>query len=113
MGNDVRIANDGIEAVEAAAEFKPDVALLDIGMPRMNGYDAARHIRKQSNGREVVLVALTGWGQEEDKRLSVEAGFDHHIVKPLELKLLQNLLERVSPQASDEPAPKQKDSPTA
>jgi PAS domain S-box-containing protein len=105
MGNDVRIANDGVEAVEAAAEFKPDVALLDIGMPRMNGYDAARQIRKQSSGRGVVLVALTGWGQEEDKRLSVEAGFDHHIVKPLELKLLQTLLERVSPRSSAEPAP--------
>ena len=64
MGNEVRTAHDGVEAVEAAAAFRPDVILLDIGMPRMNGYDACRRIREQPWGRGIVIVALTGWGQE-------------------------------------------------
>jgi PAS domain S-box-containing protein len=84
MGNNVRTAHDGEEAVRAAAEFRPHVALLDIGMPKMNGYDAARAIRQQPWGHNVVLVAVTGWGQDEDKRRSKEAGFDHHLVKPVD-----------------------------
>jgi PAS domain S-box-containing protein len=84
IGNNVRTAHDGEEAVRAAGEFRPHVALLDIGMPKMNGYDAARAIRQQPWGHNVVLVAVTGWGQDEDKRRSKEAGFDHHLVKPVD-----------------------------
>ncbi len=92
MGNEVRTAHDGVEAVEAAAAFRPDVILLDIGMPRMNGYDACRRIREQPWGRGIAIAALTGWGQEEDKRQSREAGFDHHLVKPVEPAALEKLL---------------------
>jgi signal transduction histidine kinase/CheY-like chemotaxis protein len=91
-GNTVRTAYDGEEAVAAAAEFKPDVVLLDIGMPKVNGYEAAEHLRRQRGGDSVVLIALTGWGQEDDKQRSKEAGFDHHMVKPVEPKALLQLL---------------------
>ena len=73
-GHETHTAFDGLEAVEAAATFKPDVVLLDIGLPKLNGYEAARRIRERRG--DVVLVALTGWGQEEDRRRSAEAGFD-------------------------------------
>ncbi|HKS41023.1 MAG TPA: ATP-binding protein, partial [Blastocatellia bacterium] len=92
MGNDVRTAHDGFEAIEVAEAFRPELILLDIGMPRLNGYDACRQIREQSWGKDVVMVALTGWGQDEDKRLSREAGFDHHLVKPIEPEALEKLL---------------------
>jgi signal transduction histidine kinase/CheY-like chemotaxis protein len=96
LGNDVRTANDGQQAVEAVEAFNPDVVILDIGMPRLNGYEAARRIRGQSWGRGILLVAITGWGQDEDKRRTREAGFDHHLVKPVEFAALQRLLaERV------------------
>jgi CheY-like chemotaxis protein/two-component sensor histidine kinase len=91
MGNDVHTAHDGLEAVGAAAVFQPDVVLLDIGLPKLNGYEAGRRIREQQ-GKGVVLIALTGWGQEEDRRRSKEAGFDHHLTKPVELDALQKLL---------------------
>jgi DNA-binding response OmpR family regulator len=81
-----------VTAVEAAGEFRPNVVLLDIGLPRMNGYDAARKIREHSWGEGMVLVALTGWGQEEDRRRSREAGFDHHMIKPVDPDLLLRLL---------------------
>ncbi|HEX5273035.1 MAG TPA: ATP-binding protein, partial [Gemmataceae bacterium] len=95
MGHEVRTAHDGHAAVEAAEAFRPDVVLLDIGMPRMNGYDACRAIRERPWGKDVVLVALTGWGQEEDKRRSQEAGFDRHLVKPVEPAALEKLLADV------------------
>jgi signal transduction histidine kinase len=92
MGNEVRTARDGREAVDVAATFRPDVILLDIGMPIMNGYDACRRIREQPWGKSMLIVALTGWGQDEDKRQSREAGFDHHLVKPVEPAVLEELL---------------------
>lgn len=92
QGSEVRTAYDGLEAVEAAAAFEPDVILSDIGMPRMDGYEAAQQIRQQCRGRKVVLVAMTGWGQEEDRRRSIEAGFDLHLVKPVDLAELERLL---------------------
>jgi len=92
QGSEVRTAYDGLEAIEAAAAFQPDVVLSDIGMPRLNGYDAAQRIREQCRGRKVVLVAMTGWGQEEDKRRSTAAGYDVHLVKPVELAALERLL---------------------
>jgi signal transduction histidine kinase/DNA-binding response OmpR family regulator len=94
LGHKVSLAHDGLEAVEAAKQFKPDIAFLDLGMPKMNGYDAARLIREQPENRGVKLVALTGWGQEEDKRRSHDAGFDMHLVKPIDFSALEKLLEQ-------------------
>jgi CheY-like chemotaxis protein len=81
-----------MEAVEVAGEFRPDVVLLDIGLPRMNGYEVAQKIREQPWSKGTMLVALTGWGQEEDRRRSREAGFDYHMIKPVELDALMKLL---------------------
>jgi CheY-like chemotaxis protein len=92
MGNEARIAHDGLEAVEKAAAFRPDVILLDLGLPTLNGYEAARRIREQPWGRDIVLIAVTGWGQEEDKRRSQEAGFNFHMVKPVEPAALEKLM---------------------
>ncbi len=91
-GHDVRRAYDGIEALEIADDFRPEVTLLDIGMPRLDGYGAARELRRRDWARESLLVALTGWGQQEDKRLAREAGFDHHMVKPVDPDALRRLL---------------------
>ena len=93
-GNDIRTAYDGLEAVDVAETFRPELVLLDIGLPKLNGYEVARRIRQQSWGREVILVALTGWGQEEDRRRSQEAGFNAHMVKPVDLEELHALLAR-------------------
>lgn len=82
MGNETQTAYDGLEALEVAQTFRPDVALLDIGMPKLNGYEVCRRIRQQPWGQNMVLFALTGWGQEEDQRRSLAAGFDAHLVKP-------------------------------
>lgn len=95
MGNDTAIAHDGLQALDVAATFRPDVALLDIGMPRLNGYDTALRLRKEPWGRDILLVALTGWGQEDDKRRTQEAGFNHHLVKPLDFTVLDKLLAGV------------------
>lgn len=95
-GAEVRTAHDGLEAIAVASEFRPDLLLLDIGMPRLNGYDAARRIREAPWGKDIVLVAMTGWGQEEDKRRAAEAGFDHHLTKPVESRRLEELLKRHS-----------------
>jgi CheY-like chemotaxis protein len=92
MGNETKTAHDGFEALEIAAAFQPDLILMDIGMPRLNGHETARRIRAQPWGKSVVLVALTGWGQEEDRRKSDDAGFDLHMTKPIEPTLLQKLL---------------------
>jgi PAS domain S-box-containing protein len=82
-GNDTDIATDGVTALGAIEAWRPDVVLLDIGLPKMNGYDVARRVRAHAWGNDIVLVALTGWGQDEDRRTSREAGFDAHIVKPV------------------------------
>jgi CheY-like chemotaxis protein/two-component sensor histidine kinase len=84
LGHEVRTAYDGEAGVTAGAAFHPDVVLMDLGMPRLNGYDAARRIREEAWGKRAVLVALTGWGQEGDRRRSQEAGFDAHLVKPVD-----------------------------
>lgn len=91
-GNVTQTAYDGLEAVEMAAAFKPDVILLDIGLPKMNGYTACQEIRKQPWARNIVIVALTGWGQDEDRRKSKEAGFNGHMVKPVDHAALMKLL---------------------
>jgi PAS domain S-box-containing protein len=92
MGHEVQTAYDGQDAIAAAETFRPDVCLIDIGMPKVNGYDVCRHIRQQPWGKDSVLVAMTGWGQEEDKRRAMEAGFDHHILKPADTAELLQLL---------------------
>jgi signal transduction histidine kinase len=93
LGHEVRIVHDGRSAVEAANEFKPRVVLLDIGLPDMNGYQAAQEIRQQAGGKDAVLIAVTGWGEDIDRQRSKEAGFDHHLVKPLDPDALTSLLE--------------------
>ncbi len=95
--NEVYLAFDGIEAVTVAEATLPDVVLLDIGMPRQNGYETARQIR-QRNARPTMIVAMTGWGQEEDRRRSKDAGFDYHLVKPIDLNRLEELL-RIAPES--------------
>jgi CheY-like chemotaxis protein/two-component sensor histidine kinase len=92
MGNEARTAHDGFEALDVAAVFRPDMILLDIGMPKLNGYDACRRIREEPWGKSLVLVAVTGWGQDGDKRRSQEAGFNFHLVKPVDLPALEKLL---------------------
>ena len=104
MGHEVRAVYDGEQAVAAAAEFEPDVVLLDIGMPKLDGYDACRQIRARANGRRPLLVALTGWDQEQHRRRGEEAGFDRHLIKPVDPALLAELLgsleEATAPRAT-------------
>jgi len=91
-GYDVRTAYDGSTVLEAALDYRPNVVLLDIGLPGMNGYEVAKQIRQQPALKNVVLVATTGYGQESDRKRSQEAGFDYHLVKPVELAALEKLL---------------------
>jgi len=91
MGCDVSVANDGTSAVLAVSELRPDVVLLDIGLPDINGYEVARQVRALPGVRQPRLIALTGWGQEQDKRLAAQAGFDEHWTKPVDPSRLQQL----------------------
>jgi signal transduction histidine kinase/CheY-like chemotaxis protein len=91
MGNEVRTAYDGLQALASASTFLPNVVILDIGLPKLNGYEAGRRI-KDELGKDVILIAVTGWGQESDRRRSKEAGFDHHVTKPVEFAALKKLL---------------------
>jgi PAS domain S-box-containing protein len=92
-GHDVVTAYDGRTAIQLAEQHRPDAVLLDIGMPEVSGYDVARAIRREAWGRPMRLIALTGWGQAEHRRRSIEVGFDDHLVKPVELDLLENVLQ--------------------
>ena len=92
MGNDTRTAHDGLEGVELAEAFRPDLIVLDIGLPKLNGYDACRRIRARPWAKDTLIVAATGWGQDEDRRRSKEAGFNHHLVKPVDPAELHRLL---------------------
>ena len=92
QGHEVRVAYSGMGAVEITKTYTPDVVFMDIGMPGMDGYEAARRIREQPGLGRVVLAALTGWGQQEDRRRTAEAGFNHHLVKPPEPKVIESLL---------------------
>jgi PAS domain S-box-containing protein len=101
-GNEVEIAHDGLKAVDVAEKFRPAVVLLDIGMPKLNGYEAARKIREQPWGKNMVLIAVTGWGQEKDRNRSREAGFNAHLLKPVEYSALSKLIRSLSTGASTE-----------
>jgi CheY-like chemotaxis protein len=96
LGHQVRVEYDGRAGVRTAALWQPHVALLDIGLPGFSGYDVARALRASENTRDIVLVAVTGWGQQEDRRRSQEAGFDRHLVKPADPLELRALLVAVA-----------------
>ncbi len=91
-GNDVSTVHDGQAALEAVKAGPVDVVILDIGLPGTDGYEVARQMRRQPGGDQLLLVALTGWGEEEDRRHSREAGFDHHLVKPVAIDVLKKIL---------------------
>jgi signal transduction histidine kinase/ActR/RegA family two-component response regulator len=92
VGHEVRIAYDGVEAVGVASEYRPDAVVLDIGMPKMNGYDVAKKLRAEATGKDITIIVVSGWGQEADKQRSRESGIDHHLVKPLEPSSLLRVL---------------------
>jgi len=92
MGNNIHTAHDGEEAVTAAREFRPHVVLCDIGLPKLNGYEACRQMKAQAWDKKMILIAVTGWGQDDERRKSEEAGFDHHMVKPVDPQALMKLL---------------------
>ena len=100
MGHSVRVAYDGEQSLAVGESFRPEVALLDLGMPKLNGYEACRRIRATAWGRDITLVAQTGWGQSEHRRRTRDAGFDHHIVKPIDVDKLMALLRSSRPSPS-------------
>jgi CheY-like chemotaxis protein len=95
-GNKTYMAHDGVEAVEAIEEHRPEVVLLDIGLPRLTGHEVCRQVRQQPWGKDIVMIALTGWGQEDDRRQSEEAGFNGHLVKPVDYDKLLELLSSLT-----------------
>jgi CheY-like chemotaxis protein len=105
LGHDTRVAYDGIEGVEVAEAFRPDLIVLDIGLPKLNGFDVCRRIRKRPWAKDVVIAAATAWGCADDRRRSEEAGFDHHLVKPVNVTVLRDLASRrirgTRPQSSE------------
>ncbi|QVL29940.1 PAS domain S-box protein [Telmatocola sphagniphila] len=99
MGYEIREAHDGAMAVEVAEEYQPEVIFMDIGMPRLNGYEAAKRIRTYPWGKSINLIALTGWGQEDDKKRADAAGFNYHFTKPVSMEALRKLLSRIASHA--------------
>jgi PAS domain S-box-containing protein len=102
LGASVQVAYDGTAAIDMVAKSQPEIVLLDIGMPMLDGYEVARRLRELPEGRDLLLVAMTGWGQEEDKRRTASAGFDHHLVKPVDPVKLEKLLAGFSPKDATE-----------
>lgn len=100
MGHDTRTAHDGESAVATAEAFLPDVVLLDIGLPKLNGYEVAQRIRGAQWGATMYLIAVTGWGQDEDRQRSTEVGLDLHMVKPVEPAALERLLTELPPHSA-------------
>jgi PAS domain S-box-containing protein len=95
LGHETAVAYDGSECIQTAVSFRPAVVLLDIGLPKMNGYEVAQAIRQERWGKGIVIIALTGWGQQEDKRRALQAGCDHHLTKPIQIAVLERLLASV------------------
>jgi CheY-like chemotaxis protein len=93
MGADTRVAHDGLSALEVAENYRPDTVLLDLGMPKLNGYETCAQLRQQPWAKGILLVAITGWGNEDNRRRSREAGFDYHLVKPVDLRTLRQVLD--------------------
>jgi CheY-like chemotaxis protein len=110
-GHQVVTAYDGRSALESADRFRPQVALLDVGMPHLDGYEVARRIRATPWGREVWLIAVTGWGQAKDRALAGEAGFDEHFTKPLDPAQLARILQKASARLTEKPAQATTNSP--
>ncbi len=100
LGYEAHISNDGESAVRLAATLRPDVIVMDIGLPGINGYEAARQVRALKPELPAIIVALTGWGQQSDRLRSAEAGIDHHLVKPLDLAALKQILDSVPARAA-------------
>ena len=95
-GNKTYMAHDGVEAVEAIEKHRPEVVLLDIGLPGLDGHEVCRRVREQPWGKDIIVIALTGWGQEDDRRKSEEAGFNGHLVKPVDYDKLLELLSSLT-----------------
>lgn len=95
LGYDYRLAANGKQAIEMAKDYRPDVMMLDIGLPGMNGYELCQALKPMPELANTVFIAQTGWGESEHRRLTKEAGFDHHLVKPLYLEALQSLLGEI------------------
>jgi CheY-like chemotaxis protein len=96
-GHDVRVAYAGRPAIELAHEFQPEIAVLDLGLPDLSGYDVARLLRQDPALGRIELIALTGWGQDEHRKRALEAGFDHHLTKPVDLEQFARLLQATAP----------------
>jgi CheY-like chemotaxis protein len=99
LGYEARQASDGLAGLHAAAEFRPDVALLDIAMPRLSGYEVARRLRAEPWGKQMLLIAVTGWGQDGDKQRATDAGFDYHLTKPVAVADLTRVLSTIAASA--------------
>ena len=95
-GNQTHLAHDGVEALEAIETHRPEVVLLDIGLPKLDGHEVCRRVRAQNWGKNIVMIALTGWGQDDDRRKSQEAGFNGHLVKPVDYDNLLELLRKLT-----------------
>jgi CheY-like chemotaxis protein len=91
-GHEVRTAGDGLEGISVAEEFRPDIILMDVGMPKLNGYEATKRLRETPFGKNITIIALTGWGQSSDVARSIEAGCTAHLVKPVDFAELERLL---------------------
>ena len=102
MGHETRTAHDGESAVETAESFLPEVVLLDIGLPKLNGYEVAQRIREHAWGQSMFLIAVTGWGQEEDRQRSSEVGLNVHMVKPVEPAALERLFAELRRERGDQ-----------
>jgi len=101
LGYEAKAVYSGQAAVEQIAKFQPDMCLIDIGMPERDGYDTVAQIRQQPGGTHVILVAVTGWSRDEDKRRAYEAGFDLHVTKPMRVEMLKELLSLLDPVAGE------------
>ena len=99
-GYETRVSTDGEEAIETADQFLPDVVVLDLGLPRMDGYELARRLRARTYGSGLVLVALTGWAGKDVRSKAAEAGFDYHLVKPVNWEELERIVESHVPRAT-------------
>jgi CheY-like chemotaxis protein len=107
VGHETHTAHDGVDAIAMAERLRPDVVLLDIGLPKLNGYEVCQRLRARPWGETLLIVAMTGWGQDEDRQRSLDAGFDNHLVKPVDHDLLMSMLAAL-PFASSTPASAQR-----